>query len=185
MGVVRMPRKGFRWELIALSAVLTLAVLSLAYYSYESMGVKRPLERTLLMDADVSAVEMRTERGGEVIEVTLSKVADLRATYSRIHSLVSDRMGSGAFTLDLKDKGDASLEDMYYSVHYYLEEASVRGNFGAMIEACEPILEGAGASDYRITVDRDRIYVQIESAGGYLYKVLERVPGWEGGGVTQ
>ena len=39
-----MPRKGFRWELIALSAVLTLAVLSLAYYSYESMGVKKPLE---------------------------------------------------------------------------------------------------------------------------------------------
>ena len=185
LGVVRMRRKGFRWELIALSAVLTLAVLSLAYYSYENMGVKRPLERALMLVTDVSAVQMRTEGGREVIEVTLSKVADLATTYSRIHTLVSDRMGPGTFVLELKDLRDESLDMMYHAVHYYLEEASVRGNFGTMIEACKPILEEAGAVGYKITVDQDRIYVQIDSAEGYLYQVLDRVPDKGTGGATQ
>lgn len=180
-----MPRKGFRWELIALSAVLTLAVLSLAYYSYESMGVKRPLEKALLLDPDVSAVQMRMNGDKEVIKVTLSKVADLATTYSRVHTVVSDRMGPGTFILELTDQRDASLGDMYYAIHYYLEEASVRGNFGTMIEASKPILEDAGAAHYKITVDQDRIYVQIESAEGYLYQVLDRRADSGGGGVTQ
>lgn len=180
-----MPRKGLRWELIALAAVLTLAVLSLAYFSYETMGVRRPLERALLKDPDVSAVRMRRDEDKEVVEVTLSKVTDLSATYARIHGLVQDRMGQGAFVLELKDRRDEILENMYHEIHFYLEEASVRGNFGTMIEACKPILEAEGASDYRVTVDQDRIYVQIECADRYLYQVLDRVPEPAGGGATQ
>lgn len=179
-----MSRRGFRWELIALSAVLTLAVLSLAYYSYESVGVKRPLEKILLTDPDVTAVQLGKDDGGEVVEITLSKVADLSATYSRIHELVSGKMGL-TFTMVLKDKRDALLRDTYYDIHYYLEEASVRGNFGAMIEACTPILEASGVSDYKITVDQNRIYVQIESTDGYLYEVLHRQADAQKGGVTQ
>ncbi|MGE5578604.1 MAG: hypothetical protein ACM3WU_01050 [Bacillota bacterium] len=181
-----MPRRGFRWEVIALSAVLTLAVLSLAYYSYESMGVKKPLERALLADPDVSDVRIHKDGGLEVVEVTLSRVADLSVAYTRLHAVISDKVAEGAFTLKVKDQRDEALQEVYSAIHYYLEEASVRGNFGAMIEACEPILDSSGATGYKITVDQERIYVQIESGDRYLYRVLDnRSLDLAGGGVTR
>jgi len=181
-----MPRKGFRWEVIALSAVLTLAVLSLAYYSYDSMGVKKPLERALLADPDVKDVRIHKEKGREVIELTLSRVTDLAATYRRLYATVADKVSRDAFTLKIKDQRDEALQEIYGAIHYYLEEASVRGNFGTMIEACGPILDESGATGHRITVDQERIYVQIESGGRYLYHVLDnRTLDFAGGGVTR
>jgi hypothetical protein len=186
LGVMRMPRKGFRWELIALSAVLTLAVLSLAYYSYESMGVKKPLERALLADPDVSDVRISEEGGREVIELTLSRVSDLSAAYTRLHTLVTGKAAQGAFALKIRDQRDETLQEIYDTIHYYLEEASVRGNFGAMIEACEPILDASGATGYKITVGRERMYVQIELGDRYLYQVLDnRTIDYAGGGATR
>ncbi len=180
-----MPGKGFRWELIALSAVLTLAVLSLAYFSYESMGVRKPLEKALLADPDVGAVKILKDRDTEVVQITLSKVPDLSVTYTRLHTLVKGRMGQAPFRLEVKDARNADLQDVYHSIHYYLEEASVRGNFGTMIEACSSILSKAGISDYKITVDQNHIYVQIGSGANFLYQVLDRPAEASTGGVTQ
>ncbi len=178
------PRKGFRWEIIALSAVLTLAVLSLAYYSYERAGVRRPLEKALLTDPDVSDVSISDGDSGLTIEVSLSKVSDLSATYKRINDLIVDRVDQKGFVLWIKDQRNAELLDMYHAAHYYLEEASVRGNFGTMIETCGPILDNAGATAYKITVDQKHIYVQIESENGYFYQVLDRPNEIVAGGGT-
>lgn len=179
-----MPRRVFRWEYVVLAAVLTLAVLSLAYYSYESIGVRRPLERALLTDPDVSAVKVVKDGDVQVLEIALAKVSDLSVTYGRLHAVVKDRMGRTAFKVQLKDQRDPFLQDVYQSIHYYLEEASVRGNFGAMIEACSTALAEAGVSDYKITVDQQHIYVQMARGQSYLYQVLDRPSEFQGG-VTQ
>jgi hypothetical protein len=171
-----MPRKGLRWEYVALSAVLTLAVLSLAYYSYESVVVKRPLEKALLADPDVGAVKVVKSGDGQVIEVTLARVEDLSVTYARLYAAVKGRMGQASFKLLVKDRRDPSLQDVYHTIHYYLEEASVRGNFGAMIGECSAALANAGISAYKITVAQERIYVQMELGQSYLYEVLDRPP---------
>lgn len=169
-----MPSRRMRWEYVALAAVLTLAVLSLAYYSYESLGVRRQLEKALLADPDVNAVTISKTEDGLVIEVALDRVEDLGATYSRLHDAVRDRLGQGRFRLAVKDQRDGTLQDLYHSIHYYLEEAAARGNFGAMADACSDALTRAGVTAHKITVDPHRIYVQISLHGPYLYQVLER-----------
>lgn len=179
-----MSRKGFRWEIIAVTAVLTLAVLSLANYSYQTLGVKRPLERALQMDPDISAVRIYGDRDTQVIEVTFSAFADLSATYRRVDSLIRNRVGMSAFRVDVKDARNVELQDAYHAIHYYLEEALVRGNFGAMVEACESILTKAGAFDSKVTVDRNHIYVEIRAGANYLYQVLDRSPEAQEGGIT-
>lgn len=179
-----MPRKAFRWEYVALSAVLTLAVLSLVFYSYESLGVKKPLEKALLMDPDVGAVDIVEEKDSRVIEVVLTKVADLSSTYTRIETITRERMGEGAYRLQVKDQRDPSLQEIYHSIHYYLEEASARANFGSMNEACSRVIGQSDVSDYKITVDPQHIYVQLEQGEHYLYEVLDR-PYFSQGGAPR
>jgi hypothetical protein len=178
-----MSRKGFRWEYVALAAALTLAVLSLAYYLYQNVGVRMALERALLADPDVDSARIFKDGGTQVVEVALRKAPDLSVVYARLYSMAKHRMGDGAFRLQVNDRRDSPLQETYYSIHYYLEEASVRGNFGSMIEACSGVLYRAGISDYKITVDKQRIFVQIARGESYLYQVLDRSPGGEGGAL--
>jgi hypothetical protein len=179
-----MPRKGFRWEHVALSAVLTLAVLSFAYYSYETIGVRTLLQKALLTDPDVSSVKVAKDGDAQVVEIALAKVADLSTTHGRLYAVVKDRLGQAAFRLRITDQRDQTLQEVYHSIHYYLEEASARGNFGTMIEACSAALARAGISDYKVTVDQEHIYVQMALGEHYLYQVLDRPPESQGG-VTQ
>lgn len=176
-----MRRNGFRWEYVAIAAVLTLAVLSFAYYSYESVGIKRPMEKALLSDPDVSSVSLGDENGVRVVQITIRNVPDLSVTYARLLGVVKDHAGSEAFKVQVKDQRDAQLEGAYHSIHFYLEEASARGNFGAMIESCSRILGQAGITGYKITVDEQHIFVQMAAGQGYLYQVLDRSPGAQGG----
>ena len=176
-----MPKKGFKWEYIVLSAVLTLSVLSLAYYSYDSVGVVRPLQQSLLSDPDVTKVDMTKSSGVLVIEVALAKVEDLSVTYGRLYAAITKRLQPGTFQVKVVDQRDQRLSDVYHSVHYYLEEAALRGNFGAMIDECSTVLSQAGIADYRITVDESRIYVQMALGEHYLYQVLERTSQQQGG----
>lgn len=176
-----MSYKNLKWEYVALAAVLTLAALSLAYYSYDSLGVMRPLQQSLSADPDVTSVKMTKSTGTLDIEVALAGVDDLEATYGRLFSLASKRLQPGTFQITVADQRDQRLADVYRQIHYYLEEAALRGNFGAMIDACSEVLSREGIEDYRITVDERRIYVQLVLGDHYLYEVLEQTRLQQGG----
>ncbi len=175
-----MAQKGFRWEVAAISAVLTLALLSLGYFAYENLGVRRPLEKALMADPDVISVDMGDWQGAAAIQVEIAKVEDFPATYARLHQLIRDKVGAKE-AFRVKDGRSQDLEKAYHSIHYYLEEASVRGNFGEMMESCQKALEEKDLDTFRFTVDKDRIYVQMTKGDAYLCEVLERISPGAGG----
>lgn len=180
-----MRRNGFRWEYVAVAAVLTLAVLSLAYYSYENVGIKKPLETALMADPDVVSATLSEQDGTSVVEIALKDVSDLPVTYNRLTAIIKDKIGSTAFKVQLKDQRDATLENAYHSIHFYLEEAAAMGDFGTMNDAATRILDQAGIGDYKITVDGQHIFVQMAAGQSYLYQVLDRSDGAAQGGATQ
>lgn len=165
-----MSKKAFRWEYAVLSAILTFAALSLAYYSFDQLGVRRPLERALAEDPDVKTVDFETRSGSMLLVITLEKTSDLSATYARVLTLAREKLGE-SFEIEIKDGRNRRLDDAYYAVHHLVEEASVRGNFGEMMESCKGILAGMGLADYRITVQRDYVFIQMFDGDAYLYEV--------------
>jgi len=175
-----MAKKGFRWEFVALSAVLTLVLLSLGYTLYDKVGVKDPLERTLVSQDAVLNVTSRRDKGVTVLEIEFNRVEDFASSYASLEKTVRERLGSN-YRIEVKDARDESLEKAYLSIHYYLEEASVRGNFGDMIESCQARLMETGLENFKIVLDESHIYVQLESDHGYLYRVLDRTGPKAGG----
>ncbi|MGI6643699.1 MAG: hypothetical protein ACOX3V_06890 [Bacillota bacterium] len=177
-----MSKKGFRWDVAAVSAVLTLALLSLGYFVYANLGVRKPLEKALMADPDVISVDMGPWRGSEAIQVEIANVTDFPATYARLHQLVRDKAGMKQ-GFRIVDERNQELIEAYHSIHYYLEEARTNANFGEMIEFCQEALKDKDLDSFRFAVDKDRIYVQMAKGEAYLFEVLERAP--EGGGGEQ
>ncbi len=170
-----MPR-GMRWAYTAIAAVITLAVLSLSYSSYEKMGVKRPLLQELEASSDVQGADAHKDGSETIVEIELKKVPDLAVTYRKIDETVKKHLGTAPYRIVLKDAATPTLEAAYHSVHFYVEEASVRGTFGEMIRESSTRLESAGYSEYKLSVDKDRIYVQISDENGFLYRIVNREP---------
>ncbi|MGI6632015.1 MAG: hypothetical protein ACOX5M_03105 [Bacillota bacterium] len=170
-----MPIKGFRWVWVALAAAVTLAVLSLSYSSYENLGVKKPLSKALLVSSDIESVDVRRDGPLTVVEIAMKSVPDLAVSYRAAEEIVRQHIGNSPFRMEIRDSRTPELEEAYHAIHFYVEEASVRGTFGAMIEESSNILREAGFSEYKLSVDKDRIYVRIANSGGYLYEVIERV----------
>jgi hypothetical protein len=170
-----MPR-GMRWAYTAIAAVITLAVLSLSYSSYEKMGVERPLIQEIEASSDVQGAAARKDGSETIVEIDLKKVPDLAVTYRALDEMVKKHLGTAPYRVVVRDSGTPELEAAYHSVHFYVEEASVRGTFGEMIRESSTRLENKGFGEYKLSVDKDRIYVQISDENGYLYRIVHREP---------
>ena len=77
-----------KWGYVIVFALLSIGIASLAYYSYDSFGLRRPLEKAVLDDPDVLWIEVSDETDCLVIEVALGLVEDLGSTYKRICGIV-------------------------------------------------------------------------------------------------
>jgi len=167
--------RGFRWIYVAAAAVITLAVLSVSYSSYEKVGVKKPLVGELSAHSDVVGASVEKDGPVTVVQIDLKKVPDLAKTYRDLDKIVSKHLGAAAYRIEIGDAGTPVLEEAYHSIHFYVEEASMRGTFGEMIRESSSKLEESGF-EYKISVDGKRIYVQIAKEGAYLYRIVDQRP---------
>jgi len=177
-----LTKRDFKWEYVVILALLTIAVLGLGNYSYEALGVKKPLLSTISKDPDVISAQVQSRDGKTLVVVDLKEVKDLSKTYRRLYEAAAKYVNPANLELEVKDRRDQELEDTYMNIHYYLEEAAVRGDFGSMIEAAKKVLDRSGVEDYRLVVDRGSIFVQITKGQNYLYEVIHTSkPQGEGG----
>jgi len=174
--------RGLKWIHVAVAAAITLAVLSLSYSSYEKVGVKRPLISELVAHSDVAGVSWEKDGTVAVIRVNLRKVPDLSKTYADLERIAAKHLGTAPYRIEIADGATPFLEEAYHSIHYYIEEASVRGTFGEMIRESSSRLDEAGC-EYKISVGARRIYVQIAKEGAYLYRIVDRILEKGGAGI--
>lgn len=165
--------KNVRWKYVLLWALLILSGLSLASYSYRIIGLKKPLENRLAKDVDVTWSEVTASQDKTVVKVGLKYVDDLSLAHSRIEETVRDILGSRPYELVLKDASNETLEEAYGSIHYFIEEARIRGNFGEMARESASVLKQAGIDGFRLTVNGGRIYVQLRLEDNYLYRIVD------------
>lgn len=173
-----MNGKNNRWLRGCLAFGLTLAVLCLGQFLWHNYAVAQPLDKVL---QDVDGVEKITWQDSRkqsepvIIFVTLDHPANLQKTYGEISERAARVLGRQSFKVVIRDHRTPELEQLFYDVHYYLQEAIVNGNFSLMMDRVGEKVRARGA-DARIYVDGQYIYVELTKQGDSFYTLVPRLP---------
>ena len=168
-----MAMGNIRWKYVLLWALAALSVLSLGSYCYRAYALERPLEKALAEDAQVLSAQLEKRDGKTAVVVRLKYVDNLAQAYSRVEEAVRAFLGARDYEIVIEDNSDELLEDANGAIHFYIEEARIRGNFGEMAHRSQAALADTGVEDFRLTVDEGKIFVQMRLEDKYLYRVRE------------
>jgi hypothetical protein len=158
---------------VLITLILTVALLVGVHQAYIRLMVERPLVTELARISGLEAVELRTIGDKYLVNLKLGKVDDLAALYRQIEDAVTSSLTPGSFVLNIADRRTSDLENLYYRVHYYIEEALVQGNFSTAAGRIHAEARAVGVED-RFWVDGDYVYLELVSGDHYLYEVRPR-----------
>ncbi len=168
-----MSMRNMRWEYVLLWAFLALMVLALAHYSYRVFRIERPLKKCLSENPDVLRADIESIEDTITIDVSLGYVDDLSLAYKKIEDSVQNIVGQRAYEVVIRDDSDETLEKAYDLIHFYVEEARLRGNFGDMANQSSLVLKNMGIEDFNLTVNDNNIYIQLRLKEKYLYRIKD------------
>ena len=168
----------YKWSIVAISIFLTLTVLGGSHFLWQQYIVDKPLFEVLQAIDGVETLHLDNSDKNEStrnIHITLNNVTNLQKTYQSLNNSLINILGLYKYKIIIDDHRTPELEQLYYSMHYSIQEAIFTGKFGVMAEI---IQEKALAANTKaqVYVDASYIYVQLISNNGNLYMVLPRQP---------
>lgn len=153
---------------IFISFMITLALLAFLYKAFLMFGDSQTI-KDIKNIKGVSQVKL-TDKMGKNAYITLNKVDNLMVTYQKI----DDILKQGKYKINIIDKENTRLKNAYYDVQFALYEASARNDFVSMKATLDKRIPEYNIDNYKIFIDDNNIYVQMEQGSGYLYKVIPR-----------
>jgi len=157
---------------------LTLTVLGGSHFFWQQYALDKPLTQVIQAIDGVETLTLDNSDKNEStrnIHITLNNVTNLQKTYQTINDGISNILGLKKYKLTIHDHRTPELEQLYYSMHYYIEEAIFTGRFGVMAEIIQQKALAANIKA-QVYVDANYIYVQLMSSNGNLYMVIPRQP---------
>lgn len=166
----------YKWSLVALVIVLTLTILVFSQFLWHHFALETPLYQTI---QGVDGVETVTwdnnDKNSSIprIHITLNKVTNLQKTYQEITDSLVTILGSKKYKLFIHDHHTAELEQLYYSIHPYIQEAIFTGKFSTMTEIIQEKSSAIHAKS-QIYIDANYIYVHLMDDNSNFYMVIPR-----------
>ncbi len=168
--------KQIKWVVVVVSFVLIIGI----FYGFEYYQEKQTTEELLyhLLNEIEEIEKAEIEEDKEYLHITLelSYVSNLYVTEKDISKEVEKYWGNCDFKIFFEDKRNKDLEEIFYNVHYSLQEAAVKGNFMEMSAKVEDIMNQHTVDDYRIIVGNEYLYFQVLKEDNFLYQVVPRSP---------
>lgn len=162
---------GFRIKIVLLVFIITLSLaLGVQYLSYQ----KRVIEPIIRVFSEIDGViQIETERQHSGIKLIIA-LGDCDRFDQVMHNILSaaERFDS-LLKIEIKDAASSRLEQIYHEMHYAIEQAVVIGDFREMAVVIEEIAQQNNIK-YRITIDREYVYLQLHEADNYLYQLICR-----------
>lgn len=167
--------KTLRWPLVALSLLVTLGVLYAGGHAVRATTQDGPAGSFLSAQPAVQEYRLEQSTGeGRRIQVTLKDVLDLAETYRGLDAGVRRTLNGSRYTLALADRRTPALSETFYRLNPIVQEALATGRYGGLVEQVESRTAGRGVDRVRVSMDAERVYVQLHTGADYLYEVYRR-----------
>lgn len=169
--------KGLRIGIIALVFVLASLLIFGGQQLRYRFDVFEPMQKAFTQVDGVEKVKFDRTGGHVDIVVTLGKVDNLEKTVSEIETLGKYYLKDSLGDISIVDSRDADLDEVYYEMHYAIEEGIATGHFRQMAKDLQDTAKKSGLERFRVYVGNDRVYVLMAKGGRYLYEVVPRKAG--------
>ncbi|MHB1125526.1 MAG: hypothetical protein ACYC2T_01000 [Bacillota bacterium] len=175
-----MKLKGWHLPLVVIFTLLALTLLLGGQRLYVKNYKEQPLLRKMAAVDTVKQVKMAQNSQGTTFMVQLGPVPNLQKTYLAL--LEATKGESQPVELVIEDQPSPKLEKVWYNSQFAVYQAVAQGDFTEMFHAVEKESLDAGLVKFQLYVDGQRVYLQLEDQGKYLYKVIPRNMTQPGGG---
>jgi hypothetical protein len=164
-----------RWPVVLVTVAVTVAALFGAGFVLKSQTIEEPLKKVYA--ASPALVSYTMERQGDqyVIKTLLKDVPDLAQAYKSLDESTAKVMKGLPYKIEVEDRRSEKLEQNFRRVNLYVQEALATGRFATMSDRVEAEAAKDGLSA-RLSVDNDRVYVEMHDQGSYLFHVASRTP---------
>ncbi|MEW5921064.1 MAG: hypothetical protein AB1796_09030 [Bacillota bacterium] len=161
-----------KWPVVIITFLITLSIIYAANYWRQQNLVMEPLREQLLSLHIVEDVQIEGGREKN-ISVFLGQVPHLASAYQEILSVLQSRNEEGSSQITIIDRRNQYLSSIYEKIHFAIMEGERQGNYTKMNAEISLLLnEEDRLLDYSLTVDQERIYLQLIAEDAYLYEVI-------------
>ncbi|HPZ12928.1 MAG TPA: hypothetical protein PLK04_01675 [Bacillota bacterium] len=147
-------------------------------------SVAMPMDRAFASMSEIESYSFERSAYGAVVEVKLGNVEDLSETVRKVEAAVAKVPADGRLWVRISDTRDVLLQDVYYRMHFDIEEAIATGSFSDLKRRADEKAWQAGLSGCVVQVDADNVYVSLENGEHRLYAVVSRASGAVQGGTV-
>lgn len=157
---------------IAFSFILTLGFLLAGRLIYQEIGIVEPVRKDVMTVSEVHQVEVIAEQDGVLtVIVEMGEVDSLKSSYQKIKQhLPLQKLNQ----LEINDRRNDYLTNLWRETHFALEEAATIGNFTEMQQLIEDKLAKENIEHWQLEIDGDNLYLQMHDNGYYLYEIIPR-----------
>jgi len=172
-GMVTMRWQGIKVHVAAISMLVALAAFLGVQWLYTSFNFQQPLKKELASNQQITNYQIKEDAEVYTIVVTLGETTDLKKTYSLIYERVQDIMGKRPFVIELVDRRNDRLNEIYNQGMFAIHEAMVNGNFKDMSNSMGQYARENGVES-NVFIDSDNIYWQMKDGAYFLHAVIPR-----------
>ncbi len=170
--------QNYRWSIVVITIIVTLSILFGGQFLWQQFAIAKPMSQIAKgIDGVESAVLEKNAQNDPFVRVnvTLNHVSNLQATYKALNDRIFNVLGHKKYKITVNDSRTPELEHLYYTIHYYIQEAIFTGNFGLMAERIKTTADASGITA-QIFVDAKNVYLQLSNTNGEMYIITPRQP---------
>lgn len=168
-----MEKSKLNVKLIVGVVIASLLLVVVGQFAYYKLYLNAPLAEELKKVPGISKVKIEDNNGQSTVEITLKKIDNLQNSYVEINKIVTEKAGKN-MQINIQDKTNNFLENVYRQMNFSIQEAIVQGNFADMYIRLGEIAKENKIKDWNLYIDKDNIYLQIMDKDDYLYRVVPR-----------
>ena len=170
-----MQKQETRIMVIAVSIVVTLAILLACYTFYNKYIIQKPLLNALENASFVNEVWVLKEDNIYQITVEMDKVDNLQTEFAKLNKIAAAHLGSQEYDLKVSDARDQQLADLYAQLQPFIYEALAKDNYIWLNdEISRQIKNKYKNMDYKFFIDAEKIYLQFDNGRETLYEIIPR-----------
>ncbi|THF78418.1 hypothetical protein [Cohnella fermenti] len=159
---------------VAITAVLSAALLFGGWYAYGHYGVEKPLDKVASSLPGVVSAETSNSVNKVVLTVKLSSEADLADIYHKVRTEGSGSIGSKSLELVISEPEDAQLEKAWRSALFEVAEAMEHREYSGVKDAMDELMEQVPGLEAETEMDDTNVYVSLRMGDAAKYVILPR-----------